>query len=278
VTLRIGLLRGVAWAVLLFGCGNSEKNPAGSTSIRTLTEDLRGVSIEFVWIEPGTFLMGSPETEIGRDPNEGPQHEVTITQGFWLAKYEITQAQWEAVTGETPWADQLYVQPDPDHPAVYISWHDIQSFIQLANKAAGDSLYRLPTEAEWEYACRARTTTPWSFGEDENELNNYSWHYDTTPHSVNLQYAQPVGRKLPNPWGLYDMHGNVWEWTQTWHGPYGTSPTVDPQGPQEGRLRVHRGGSWGLIAAWVRSAFRPGGDPRDYRSDLGARLLRREIP
>ena len=120
--------------------------------------------------------MGSPSTEVGRDSDEGPQHEVTISKGFYLGKYEVTQGQWQAVMGTTPWSGQSYVQVDADNPAVYVSWNDVQSFVQALNEAAKDSLYRLPTEAEWEYACRAGTTERWSFGDDESKLKDYAWY------------------------------------------------------------------------------------------------------
>jgi formylglycine-generating enzyme required for sulfatase activity len=241
-----------------------------------ITVDLPGGSaMEFVWIEPGTFTMGSPDSEPGRYSAEGPQHEVTISQGFYLGKFEITQGQWEAVMGATPWSGQSYVQLNPNHPAVYISWDDMQEFIQRLNEAAGEELYRLPTEAEWEYAVRAGTTTRWSFGDDEGQLGDYAWYYDNA-WNAGLQYAQPVGTKLPNPWGLYDMHGNVWEWCQDWWGEkyYRSSPSIDPLGPATGSLRVLRGGHFGRDAQVVRSADRRRFSPDRRLNSLGARLLR----
>ena len=232
-----------------------------------------GATMDFVWIEPGTFLMGSSGT--GGESDERPQHEVTISRGFFLGKYEITQAQWEAVMGTTPWSGSSYVQSDPNHPASYISWeadwlffwrNGVQEFIQRLNEAAGDSLYRLPTEAEWEYACRAGTTTRWSFGDDESQLRNYAWYKGSVGN---------VGGKLPNPWGLYDMHGNVSEWVQDWLGGYSSYSQVDPTGPATGSHgRVMRGGTYNDIAHWVRSAARLGYGPSFRRSDFGARLLR----
>ena len=204
-----------------------------------------GATIEMVWIAPGTFTMGSPSLEPGRDSDEGPQHEVTITKGSWLGKYELTQEQWQSVMGTTPWAGEIFVQEKPNHPAVYLWWGDIQAFIVKLNEAEGDSIYRLPTEAEWEYACRAGTTTPWSFGDDENESKNYAWYYYNA-ENVGEKYAHAVGTKLPNPWGLYDMHGNVREWVQDWYGEdyYSKSPKNDPTGPETGTHRITRGGSW----------------------------------
>ena len=232
-----------------------------------------GATMDFVWIEPGTFLMGSPESEPGRYSSEGPQHEVTISQGFYLGKCEIAQAQWQSVMGTTPWSGQSYVQENPQHPAVYISWNDVQEFIQAVNEAAGAELYRLPTEAEWEYACRAGTTTRWSFGDDEGQLGEYAWYYDNA-WEVGLEYAQPVGTKLPNPWGLHDMHGNVYEWCQDWYGSYSSSSQIDPTGPVTGSARVIRGGRFGSVAQYVRSASRSNYSPSNRSNNIGARLLR----
>ena len=135
-----------------------------------------GVAMEFVWIEPGTFLMGSPASAPTRGEDEGPQHEVSISKGFYLGKFEITQAQWVVVMGTAPWTRRKYVRAEPNHPAVYISWVDMQEFLRRLNEAAARDLYRLPTEAEWEYACRAGTTTSRSFGDDESQLGDYAWY------------------------------------------------------------------------------------------------------
>ena len=237
---------------------------------------LPGVAeMEFVWIPPGVFQMGSPESEEGRSSNEGPLHEVELSRGFWLGKYEVTQGEWESVMGETPWSGGSYVQEHPAHPAVHISWDDVQEFIGRLNAAAGDSLYRLPSEAEWEYACRAGTQTRWSFGNDTSQLGDYAWYY-ANAWNVGERYAHAVGTKLPNPWGLYDMHGNVWEWVQDWYGSsYYNSPRVDPPGPTSGSSRVLRGGSFYRGAQDSRSAPRISASP-GFRSggDIGVRLLR----
>ena len=242
-----------------------------------ITVDLPGgVTMDFMWIEPGTFSMGSPLTEEGREDDEGPQHAVTITQGVYLGKYEITQGQWEGVMGTTPWAGMDYVQSNPNHPAVYISWEDVQAFIRKLNQAEGREVYRLPTEAEWEYACRAGTSARWSFGDDESLLGDYAWYKDNA-WGAGLHYAQPVGTRLPNPWGLYDMYGNVYEWCQDWYGDeyYRISPGIDPLGPADGSYRVLRGGSVWHTAQHVRSADRRGTSTPGYNSDkLGARLLK----
>ena len=136
-----------------------------------------GAEIEMVWIEPGTFMMGSPDSEPGRGSREGPQYEVTITQGFWLGRYEITHGQWESVMGTRPWEEDDSIPEGANYPAVYTSWEDVQALIDTLT-ARGVAGFRLPTEAEWEYACRAGTTTRWSFGDDESELGRYAWYGD----------------------------------------------------------------------------------------------------
>ena len=224
-----------------------------------------GAAMEFVWIEPGTFLMGSPSSESGRYDNEGPQHRVTISKGFWLGKYETTQAQWKSVMGNNPSKYR-----GENHPVEQISWDDVQQFIRKLNQAEGESRYRLPTEAEWEYACRSGTTSRWSFGDDESQLSDYAWYGGNNSPSG----TKEVGRKLPNPWGLYDMHGNVYEWCQDWFGNYSSKNQTDPTGPASGSDRVGRGGNFGNLARNVRSADRDYFSP-DYRySYIGARLLR----
>jgi formylglycine-generating enzyme required for sulfatase activity len=220
--------------------------------------------LEFVSVAPGTFLMGAPDTDVYGKSSEKPQHEVTITKGFHLGKYEVTQGQWEAVMGTTPWIGEgrQYVEIDPHNPAVYVSWYDANEFVHKLNEAVGDSLYRLPTEAEWEYACRAGTTTRWSFGDTESDVGDYAWYSENTTHP-NDRYAHKVGTKLPNPWGLYDMHGNVEEWCLDRHGAYPDSAQLDPTGPDSGDDRVFRGGGFRNGASFVRSAHRNWNRPTD---------------
>ena len=234
-----------------------------------------GATMDMVWIGRGSFLMGSPADEPGRDQNEGPQHRVTISRGFYIGKYEITQAQWVSVMDSRPWVGKSHVEENPHHPAVYISWEDVQEFTRRLNRMAGAEVYRLPTAAEWEYACRAGTATPWSFGEDDSALQKYAWYADNT-WEVDERYGHAVGTKLPNPWGLHDMHGNVWEWVQDWYSneTYSNSPKVDPKGPAEGFLRVGRGGAFGNYGHVLRSANRSGGDPTSRNAGTGARLVR----
>ncbi|MFA6112234.1 MAG: SUMF1/EgtB/PvdO family nonheme iron enzyme, partial [Candidatus Latescibacterota bacterium] len=241
-----------------------------------LTVDLLpgGATMDFIWIAPGTFLMGSPDSDPLAYDEEKPQHQVTVSQGFYLGQYEVTQGQWQAVMGTTPWAGKQYVQASAGNPAVHISWYDLQGFVYKLNQAAGGLLYRLPTEAEWEYACRAGTTTRWSFGDDAGQLPQYAWYSDNT-WNVGLLYAQPVGAKLPNPWGLYDMGGNVDEWVQDWYGSYSSGAQADPWGAATGSHRVFRGGGFSNygIAPSTRSGARGDFPPDGQSYGIGTRLL-----
>ena len=227
------------------------------------------ISMEFVWIEPGVFQMGSPEWEVGRASDEGPLHEVEIGRGFWLGTYEVTQGEWEAVMGSNP-SD---FERDARRPVDSVSWYAVREFIGKLNAAAGDSLYRLPSEAEWEYACRAGTSTRWSLGDDEDLLGKYAWYSDDESSSYG---PKVVGGKLPNGWGLYDMHGNVREWVQDWYSGsyYNDSPRVDPRGPDTGSRRVIRGGHFYKHAQDVRSANRNSFPPNYRYHDFGVRLVR----
>jgi len=202
---------------------------------------------------------------------EKPQHEVTLSQGFWLGKYELTQGQWEAVMGTTPWAGQREVHESATNPAVYISWDDVQVLVTTLNAAAGADAYRLPTEAEWEYACRAGTTARYSFGDDEGELGEYAW-YRSNAHDMG-HYGQQVGTKLANGWGLHDMHGNALEWVADWIGSYSSGPQTDPPGETTGSKRVLRGGCWYTYDQATRSAWRGDDAPGNRNSAVGVRLL-----
>jgi formylglycine-generating enzyme required for sulfatase activity len=212
------------------------------------------VSMHFKGIAAGTFMMGSPQTEIGRNAAE-TQHPVTLTRNFYLQTTEVTQAQWWSVMGS--WPQGSPPTPSGDHyPMSNLLWEDIQVFIATLNNM-GDGTYRLPTEAEWEYAARAGTTGAYACateGDSESCLNSLGWY--TTNSSGALQ---PVATKTANPWGLYDMHGNVMEWVQDWYGDYASTHIFDPQGPTTGTHRAVRGGSagsrQGSLAA-TRSATR----------------------
>ena len=217
--------------------------------------------MEFVLIPAGTFLMGSNEG----DSNEKPVHEVRISQPFYLGKYLVTQAQWEAVMGRNP----SHFTGDLDRPVEQVFWEDVQDFIRRLNAKEGGAIYRLPTEAEWEYACRAGSTSRYSFGDDSRQLSEYGWYDNNSGDRTH-----PVGQRTPNAWGLYDMHGNVWEWVQDWYGKYAPEPVTDPQGPASGSSRVIRGGSWYYGAGNCRSASRLHAEPGPRLDNLGFRLLR----
>ncbi len=238
------------------------------------------IGMEFVLIPAGTFQMGSSENDRDAAANEKPRHQVTISKTSYLGKYEVTQAQWEAVMGSNPYtlprSNPYYSLPGmaarlrkPTHPAT-VSWNDAQEFIKRLNRKEGHNRYRLPTEAEWEYAARAGTTTAYSFGEDAKQLGRYAWYGEDFASGS----THPVGQKEPNGWGLYDVHGNVWEWVQDWYDEryYASSPSVDPDGPQSGSGRVVRGGSWHQTATSWRTAFRRQYDPNYRGISIGFRL------
>ena len=264
-----------ALTCFLIGCG---ANPAssGGTPVNVTVKTFAltgGAQIDMVQIAPGIFLMGSPGLDLMRGRDEGPPHLVTISQGFYLGKYEVTQGEWERVMGTRPWQGMPLVTEGPDYPAVYVSWWDAQAFIGKLNAAAGDSVYRLPTEAEWEYACRAGTMTLWSCGSDMGQLSNFAWYYSGR---TDISYPQKVGGKKPNPWGLYDVHGNVREWVYDWYedGYYNNFANPDPKGPDTGTERAVRGGYWRDDAQYVRSANRFHQTPDERDGLIGFRLLR----
>jgi formylglycine-generating enzyme required for sulfatase activity len=203
------------------------------------------IGMKFALIPAGEFLMGSPEGQGGSD--EQPQHKVKITKPFYLQTTEVTQAQWKAVMGDNPSNSK-----GDGLPVEQVSWEAAQKFIEKLSAKEGVK-YRLPTEAEWEYACRAGSTTGFCFGDAQSELGEYAWYKMNSDGKTH-----PVGMKKPNAWGLYDIHGNVWEWCQDWYDEnyYKNSPADDPQGPGSGSYRVCRGGSWGGDSVFIRSAVR----------------------
>lgn len=206
------------------------------------------VPLVMVRIPPGEYLRGSPGDEPGRDPDEGPVHTVIISDEFYLGKYEVTQAQWEALMDDNP-----STRIGPNLPVNRVSWEDAQEFLQRLNGVHNDGRYRLPTEAEWEHACRAGTSTVTWFGNDRDieTLKRYAWFRENSDMEI-----QPVGQKPPNPWGLYDLYGNVWEWCQDWFGPYNPSAKMNPTGPSDGEEKVIRGASWRARPEYIRSADR----------------------
>jgi formylglycine-generating enzyme len=223
----------------------------------------------FRWILPGTFLMGSPETELERYENE-TQHEVTLTRGLWLADTACTQALWQAVMEDNPSNFK-----DPSNPVETVSWEDAQRFIAALNQRGAGLNACLPSEAQWEYACRAGTSTPFSFGENitPEQVNYDANHpYAGGKNGLYRQRTVPEGSLPPNGWGLHEMHGNVWEWCEDRYGEYGDGSKVDPRGAPEGADRVLRGGSWVHDGGGVRSAGRGGYGPAGRNVNFGFRL------
>jgi formylglycine-generating enzyme required for sulfatase activity/predicted Ser/Thr protein kinase len=262
-----------------------------------------GVKIELLHVSPGTFTMGAKD-EV-RDPYsepEWPAHRVTLSRGYYLGKYEVTRRQfavfvkatgyttdaekagkargcstnqweWSVIPGLS-WKNVNFPQTEDD-PVVCISWNDATAFCQWATTRTGRPV-RLPTEAEWEYACRAGTRTKWSFGDDESVMWEYAWYDKNTLRlerpSIPLARTHPVGQKKPNPWGFYDMSGNAWEWCQDWGAPYLAADAVDPAGPATGQMRALRGGDWHSDANFARSGHRGHKPPSDCDTSDGFRV------
>jgi formylglycine-generating enzyme required for sulfatase activity len=238
-----------------------DQRPSRITAGRAAGESTKdSVSgIEFVWIPAGSFTMGSPASEEHHNRDEGPQHAVTISHGFWMGKYEVSQGEYEAVMGTNP---SEFKEVGPNAPVENVSWDDAQAFLQRLNQRRTGQTYRLPTEAEWEYACRAGTT-----GSTYGPLNTIAWYWKNSgnpTHPVDHERSKawsgntthPVGQKQPNAWGLYDMIGNVWEWCQDWYqDPYDLAQDTDPVGPATGQFRASRGSSWSGMSG-CRAAFR----------------------
>jgi formylglycine-generating enzyme required for sulfatase activity len=252
--------------VAICGCDRSQPKPPVATNptppVAThnpppveLPESADSIGMEFKLIPAGKLTMG-----------EGVlAHEVTLAEPFKLGVHEVTQAQYEQVMGVNPSRSK-----GANNPVEMVSWEDAVEFCrrlsELPAEKAADNVYRLPTEAEWEYACRAGATTKFSFGDDESELEQYDWCYENSLENSGSS-TNPVGRKRPNAWGLYDMHGNVKEWCQDWYGDYPSGSVTDPSGATSGSDRVLRGGSWCDTAEFCRSADRFGYEP-SIRYDL----------
>jgi formylglycine-generating enzyme required for sulfatase activity len=247
------------FAALICGVVLSAVASAGQAQTRTAT-NLPAMSItldprsdtkmEFVLIPAGTFTMGVEESR----PDEKPVTKVTLTKPFYFGKYEVTQAQWQAVMGSNP----SYYK-GTNLPVEQVSWNAAQGFLTNLNERVSGYHFRLPSEAEWEYACRAGSTTQYSFGDGDTALPEYGWFTGNGERKTH-----PVGEKKPNAWGLYDMHGNVWEWCQDWYAPYPGGEVTDPTGPATGATIVMRGGSWSHGSRDLWSSFRFGRFNRNF--------------
>jgi formylglycine-generating enzyme required for sulfatase activity len=262
---------------------------ADAPATRPAASFINTIGMKFVRIAPGEFMMGSPDSEKGRFPNE-TQHKVTLTHGFMMAVTTVTQGQWKAVMGTTVaeqrdkvGAQAILVGQGDALPMYYASWDEAVDFCKKLSQTEGKH-YRLATEAEWEYACRAGAQGRYGgsgnldemgwFGDNSGDRHfdsNDFWkkdaaHYDQRVVTEYHCRPHPVGEKKPNAWGLYDMHGNVWEWCNDFHGDYPASGVFDPAGPQQGTARVLRGGAWNVRPDFCRSAFRHkhGPDSRNY--------------
>ena len=250
---------------------------------KPMTVDLGGgVKLELVWIPPGEFLMGSPGDEMGRSKNEGPQHRVKISRGFWMGKYEVTREQWDRVMGRKPtwflmshWSGKDYSKMT-NHPIDSVNWADCQDFVGAINAELMDHTtgvvprIRLPTEAEWEYACRAGTRKRFSSGDSESDVRESDQVWEGFGSDSHKQDHFSVGTKRPNAWGLFDMNGNVREWCEDWYAPsfYDLSPTVDPRGPETGAFHVVRGGGSHATLESCRSAYRCDQNPEYWGSGV----------
>ena len=278
--MRAAIVTATLWSILVVlffqaGCSSPQQ-----PNNKTLTNS---IGMKLVLIPKGKFMMGSPPDEKGSKENEH-RHEVTISRDYYLGMHEVTQAQYEqimeknpsrfqgdSVTERHPETGRIVKEVDRgNHPVEQVSWEDAVKFCQrlsaLPEEKKAARVYRLPSEAEWEYACRAGSQMAYSFGSDEESLVNFGWY---GPNSKGMTHA--VGLKKANAWGLYDMHGNVWEWCEDWYGEYPKGSMIDPRGPEEGSGRVGRGGCWGFGAVNCRSAFRR--DVPSFRSlNLGFRV------
>ena len=246
--------------------GSAQVAFAQATRLKTVSVDVGDdVKMTLVLIPAGKFKMGSLSTEPGFQNFEGPRHEVTLTKAFYMGVYEVTQRQFEAVTGKNP----SLTTKGNDHPVQWVNWFDAREFCKKLSETSGKK-FRLPTEAEWEYACRAGTETPWFFGNASNDLGFYAWYKGNSGNHIH-----PVGEKKPNPWGLYDIYGNVSEWTHdaAWALPYKTEDTVDPTGEPICSLKIRRGGAYLDPSEWARSGRRRHEDHTIRLPEIGFRVV-----
>ena len=245
---------------------------ADASSAEPPKEFTNSIGMKFKLIPAGEFMMGSPESDSSAYRHRKPQHKVRITKPFYLGMYEVTQAEYEKVMGKNPsafskggkHAKNVSGKDTSGYPVEQVSWDDAVEFCKRLSAQEGKN-YRLPTEAEWEYACRAGTTTKWSFSD-----KRFAWYDEPRL----LGSTHPVGAKEANAWGLFDMHGNVCEWCQDRYGEYDSDEAIDPTGPPQGSGRVRRGGCWANNAGGCLSSFRRGTFPSQRAVTLGFRVAR----
>jgi len=271
--------------------GNPQKSASEPVEIRKKMKRAsisrlytNSINMKFVYIKPGVFMMGSPPSDPQKQKNEA-QHQVTITKGFYIQTTEVTQGQWKRVMGiKAP----IFKNKGDNFPVVKVSWYDSQNFIKKLNELEKTDKYRLPTEAQWEYACRARTKTPFPWNDSKDQLCYYANVADKTANKKmfgnkvhqckdGYVYAAPVGSFKANGFGLYDMIGNVWEWCQDRYSTYSVGSVIDPKGPSTGTLRVMRGGGWDGKYIQNRSAYRGKGLPGRFGRGLGFRVVLMEF-
>jgi formylglycine-generating enzyme required for sulfatase activity len=260
-----------------------EDHPPGPVAGEVITNS---IGMKLVYLPAGEFTMGSRGStallaaRYGAKPeyfaNEFPPHRVIIREGFWMGETEVTQGEYKAVRNSEPWLEQPYVQQAECNPAVFVSWDDAVEFCRRLSARENRS-YMLPTEAQWEYACRAGTTTEYSFGDDAADSDDFAWFKGNTL-DIGEPYAHAVALLKPNGFGLYDMHGNVWEWCRD---PYDNEyygkvadPALDPENTQPAAARVLRGGCWYYGSQYGRSAYRGGSTPPSRRNArIGFRVI-----
>jgi formylglycine-generating enzyme required for sulfatase activity len=274
------LLLAMLVGLMMVGCGEEAQKEAvqeeapkeASFAIKPGENfTVRDIALDMIWVKPGTFTMGSPRSEADRVDDES-QHQVTLSKGFYLGKHEVTQAQWERVMGSNPSKFK-----GADRPVETVRWIEAVSFCnkltemeKKAGRVPEGMAYQLPTEAQWEYACRAGTTTAYSWGDAITKTNaNY--------RDSGFKQTRDVGQYAANPWGFHDMHGNVYEWCADWYGDYPSGAVRDPVGPAGGSSRVLRGGSWHLTASYARCANRFRFAPVFSFNSLGFRLSLRPV-
>ncbi len=250
-------------------------SPLESPTSQFPREMTNSIGMEFVWIPAGEFIMGSLDSNRQAFNDEKPAHRVTISEPFYMGKYEVTQAEWEAVMGTTVQEQRDKANEDgelrgigDEYPMYYVSWEDVQAFIEKLNAKDGETSCRLPTEAQWEYAARAGRQDVYSFGSDAAILDEYAWYTNNSDDDTH-----PVGTRKPNAWGLYDMHGNVWEWVDDGPRTYLAEAVTDPRGPDTVDRGVVRGGSWRVAAILMRSAIRITSPSHSRVNDLGFRCM-----